>query len=238
MLGKLDVLAGDAHDRERFAVGVGGEVGTDRLIRAAAIGRLQHHVGADVDRRGIERRQLHRRVPVESIHTGGVARLQLGGLGPHRGALVGPPVNAAHAAVLRFRIDNARIGRIHQRLETVTAVNHVPVVVGDAAVSAHRARPAPGVVVLQARADVIRRLHVEFDVVGLRPQHVRQPGPGARAVARNADAAVVADDDVPRIARVDPHRVMIDVDPLGAITAEAPPRIIRDMQRHAEHVDP
>ena len=67
VLGDADVLADDAHDRQRFAIGVGGEVGADRLIRAAAIRRLQHQVGADVDRRRIERRQLHRGVPVEAI---------------------------------------------------------------------------------------------------------------------------------------------------------------------------
>ena len=61
---------------------------------------------------------------------------------------------------------------------------------------------------------MIRRLHVELDVIRLRAEQVWHPHPGLRAIVRDADAAVVADDQVARIARVDPQRVVIDVDPL------------------------
>ena len=37
--------------------------------------------------------------------------------------------------------------------------------------------------------------------------------------------------------RVDPHRVVIDVDALGAVVAERLAAVVRDVQRHAEHVD-
>ena len=53
-------------------------------------------------------------------------------------------------------------------------MHDVPIVVGDARVGAHGARTAPGVVVLQAGAHVIRRLHVEGHVVGLRQHQVRE----------------------------------------------------------------
>src|SRR5687767_7452941 len=158
-------------------------------------------------------------------------------LGPNRRALVGESIGAAHAAVLRFGVDDARVGGIHERLEAVAAADHVPVVVVNAAVGAYRARTAPGVVVLQAGADVIRRLHVELDVIGLRAEQVRHPRPGPRTIVRNADAAVVADDDVPRIARVDPHRVMVDVNALGAITAERAAAVVRHVQGDTQHVN-
>ena len=41
----------------------------------------------------------------------------------HRLALVGDPIDAAHAAVLRLGVDDARVVRIHQRLEAVAAAD-------------------------------------------------------------------------------------------------------------------
>ena len=62
-----------AHDRQRFAIGVGRQVGADRRVRPAAVGRLHHQLRADVDRGRVVRRQLHRRVPVVAERRGSPA---------------------------------------------------------------------------------------------------------------------------------------------------------------------
>ena len=236
VLGDLRGRVVHVHDRQRLALGIGGEIGADRRVRAPAVARLHQHLRADVDGGGIVRRELHGGVPVEAVRRG-LTLFRLERLGPHRGALVGRAVDAAHAAVLRLAVDDARIGRIHQRLEAIAAIDHIPVVVGDARVGAHGARSAPGVVVLQPGAEVIRRAHVEGQVIGLGKHQVGQPLPGGGAIARDAHAAVVADDEVLRVARVDPQRVVIDVDALGAVGAERLAGVIRHVQRHAQHVD-
>ena len=73
------------------------------------------------------------------------------------------------------------------------------------------ARPAPRAVVLRAAADVVRHGHVERDVVVLADRELVHRIPVAARVPRLRHAAVVADDDVRRVLRVDPHRVMVDV---------------------------
>ena len=103
-------------------------------------------------------------------------------LGRHRAdrlALVGQPIDADDVAVLGFGVDGARRPWVHLRLEAVAALDRAPVVVADAGSAAHRARPAPGVVVLQAAADVIRRLHVVGHVVELAEVHVGDGFPRA-----------------------------------------------------------
>ena len=182
-------------------------------------------------------RELHRRIPVVAERRR-LAFLRLERLGPHGRAFVGRAIDAVHPAVLRLGVDDVGVGRVHQRLEAVAAVHDVPVVVGDAGVGAHRARAAPGVVVLQARAHVVEgRPQVEGHVIGLCQHEVGEVLPGRRAVVRHAHAAITAQDDVLRIGGVDPHGMEVHVNPLGAIGAERPAGIVRHVQLHAEHVD-
>ncbi len=67
-------------------------------------------------------------------------------------------------------------------------------------------------VVLHAAVDVVRQLVIHADVVVLGEREVGDESPGVSAVLGDRDASVVPDDDVPGVARVDPHRVVIRVD--------------------------
>ncbi len=50
VLGNLELFGLDVHQRQRFAVGRLGEFAADRRPRVAAVGGLEHLVGADVNR--------------------------------------------------------------------------------------------------------------------------------------------------------------------------------------------
>ena len=117
---------------------------------------------------GVVRREHDRRVPVPAI---AAARRVPPAAGSSCARSV-TPIDADDVAVLRLGVDDARIVGIDLRLEAVAALNLEPVVVADARAAAHRARAAPRVVVLQAAADVVRRLHVVGDVVELAEVHV------------------------------------------------------------------
>ena len=62
--------------------------------------------------------------------------------------------------------------------------------------------------------------------------------PGQRAIAAHPDAAVVAVDDVPRVSRIDPERVVIQMHDQRAVVAERLAAVVGDVQVDAVHVDP
>ncbi len=150
--GDGDLLAGDAHQPQVVAIGRGREIGADRRPRLAAIGGLEHHVGADINGRRIVRRHQDRRVPVPAQRRFAARRQRADRL-----ALVADLVDARDVAVLRLGVDDARVRRIDLRFEAVAAVDLEPLIVGDAGAAARGRRPAPRVVVLQAAAHVVGR---------------------------------------------------------------------------------
>ncbi len=178
----------------------------------------------------IERRDHERRIPLEAIPLAfrrgrtNVARL------------VRFEIAALHISVLRFRVDDRRIGRIDLCVEAVAAAGLDPFRIRYAARVHRRARTAPGVVVLQPPADVIRPRHVDADFVELSERNGVDEIPRLAAIAADVDAAVAARDHVIRIARIDPGGVIVAMDPLNQIRSERLAAVFRVV--HLRAVNP
>src|SRR5262249_12660119 len=74
-----------------------------------------------------------------------------------------------------------------------------------------RARAAPAAVVLQPAADEVRLPHVGAHRVELADRNGVDVLPGVPAVVADVNAAIVSDDEMGAVLRVDPDRVMIAV---------------------------
>ncbi len=165
----------------------------------------------DDQRARLVRREDDRRVPVEPELALRVGFDVFVGR-PDALRLAGDRVLPRHIPVLRFGVDNPPVARIHQRHEAVAALHLEPVVVGDAAREACRARSAPVVVVLHAAAHVERRRHVVAHVVEEPDGQIGQVDPRLALVVRHGQAAVVADQHMVGVLRIDPDRVMVRMD--------------------------
>ena len=131
---------------------------------------------------------------------------------PHAHRAACAQVGAHGAAVLRLGVHDVLVGRVHGRLEPVTRVLEAhaePVVVADAHAAPHGARPAPAVVVLEARVDVVRPVHVGRHPVGEPRRHRADVFPGGTLVPAHGEARVRAAHHVVRVRRVDPDRVVV-----------------------------
>ena len=162
------------------------------------------------------RRNHHRCIPIPTIRF-----FAFGRLGPNRFALVGRAINPGHASVLRFSIEDARVGRIHLRLKPVSAADNKPFIVADAACRTHAAWPAPGIVVLQTAAHRKRRLHIVSDVIKLTERHILKPHIRFALIVRDAHAAISADHHVIRVRGIDPRRMKVNVDLLCTVIAKS-----------------
>src|SRR5262249_21785939 len=93
----------------------------------------------------------------------------------------------------------------------------------------------PGAVVLKAAVDAVGRARVGSDTIELADWQVADGPPGAAAVTRVVEAAVVSEQHVARVGGVDPHGVVVGVDgaPGGAGEGAAP--VTRAAQRDAQH---
>jgi hypothetical protein len=120
-------------------------------------------------------------------------------------------VMAGHVAVLRFTIDDGPVAGVLAGVEAVPAGDGVPVGVDRAGGTAHRAGAAPGVVVLETTADVVRMTHVRRDLIVEAERHVVVVVPREAAIAGDVETAIMADRDDARVDGVDPDRVVIRV---------------------------
>ncbi len=118
--------------------------------------------------------------------------------------------------------------------EAVAPRRHEPVRVDD---PVHRRRPrraAERRVVLRPAVDVVERLRlVQRHPVELRDGEVRLELPRRPAVPALVDAAVVPVDEVARVGRVDPERVVVDV---LVLLAQPLPRLPAVLGHHVEDV--
>src|SRR5262245_20426260 len=149
-----------------------------------------------------------------------------------RDAAASLQIETLNIAVLRFCVDRRVISRVDLRIKTVASADAVPVGVDDsaaatatataaatttaaaaatAAASASLARAAPTAVILQASANVVRLSHVHSDSVELRRRDVVNELPSRGLVVADIQTAVVADNQVVRVIRIDPQRVVIAV---------------------------
>ena len=197
-----------------------------------SISRLEQLVRADVDGARVGVRQHHWRIPVPPIRF-----LRRRRLGTDALRLECHPVNAVDESVLRLRKNHPVIGGINQTDETVAALHRLPAVVADAVLRPGGTRAAPGVVVLQAAAHVVRLQHVVANVIELTDGQMRQPHPRLAFVVGDADAAVAANHHVIAVLWIDPHRVKVDVNRAGAVGAKGLATVVTHLQRRGGRVD-
>src|SRR5262249_44757951 len=129
-------------------------------------------------------------------------------------------IEAHEIAVLCFDVNVAIIIGIYCSEHAVAAADLSPVVVERPQTIVGCAWTAPDGVVLKAAVDVVRFAHIERDAVELPQGNVVESHPCARAVAGYPDSAVVTENEEVRVARIDPHRVMIDVDVARSVATE------------------
>ena len=103
----------------------------------------------------------------------------------------GAQIGARRVAVLRLRIDDVEVRRIHRRLEAVAAAEMEPIMSRDADASTRRARTAPAVVVLKAGVHVVRLAHVGGHPVRERRRHRAHVIPGLALVPADVKPASV-----------------------------------------------
>lgn len=96
-------------------------------------------------------------------------------------------------------------------------------------------RPAPVAVVLEAAAQVVRPLHVEVDVVELRERDGVGHLPVPAGVIADLPATVRSLEEVVRVGRVDPHRLVVAMHALRDLL-EGPPAILALVQPARERV--
>ncbi len=194
---------------------VARQVGTDHLPGTTAIGAAKDHIATGVEHLRIVRGDRKGRLPGETIAcpVGAtpvvIARERLDVVQ----LLLGAVVNEIRP-VLPFVVDQVRVIGGHHAVDAIIAVEPDPGPIGDAERVLARARTAPGVVVLQTAADLIEEPASGGDVVVLLERDVVQERPVLAVVERERHAAVVALDDAPAAARVDPDRVVVHVDPV------------------------
>ncbi len=133
------------------AVGVGGEILAQALPGVAAVGRFEQVIAAVIDGLGIVRRNHHRRVPLEAVARRLIVIFQR----PDGFRFAGAQIAARKIAVLRFGVNDIGVGRIDAIVESVAALHRDPVFIADAVLLRGRTGAAPGVIILQAAADVI-----------------------------------------------------------------------------------
>ena len=221
-----------AHHLQLVAVDAAGEVAGDRPPVVAAVVRAVQPPPGEVQPAMVVRRDQQRRVPVEDQRGVAGPRLRLD---VHR--LAGAAVVSREVSVLPLAVDDVGIRRVHLRLEAVAAEGDEPVLVGDALAADRPRRPPHGVVVLRAAVDVVERLVVVHrHAVELRDGQVGMEPPGAAAVPGFVHAAVVADDEVVGVVRIDPQRVAVHV---HAAPLDVPPgaaAVLGHVQEGVEHV--
>ncbi len=220
------------HDGQRVAIHLTGQVRRDRLPAVAAVLTAVEPLRRRIDPRVAMRRDDDRRVPVPARR---IFATQL--TRPNRHRLAGPVVIAHHATVLTLGIDRLGILRVDPRDETVATVGDKPIRTEHAMATTGCARTAEGGVVLGATADAERRGVVDVDVIHLRQREIGEEDPRLPTVPALIESAVVAVQEVIRVGRVDPERVVVDM--LGALADAAPggTTVIGDLRRDVHRED-
>src|SRR5262249_40108662 len=146
-----------------------------------------------------------RRIPVEPIIAAALARI----LGPNHREMASLQIAAYDTAVLHLGVDDIRIAWIDAADKAIAAEDRIPIVVRGPGLAKRAARTAPAAVVLKAAINIIGLPRVDADVVELAQRHVIVEIPIVAAIVADVDAAVAAQHDMPAIARIKPHGMMI-----------------------------
>ena len=209
-------VVGDDLAARRLLLGlvVRRQVRADDLPGVAVVPRAEQHVAAVVHRLRVLRRQHDRGVPVEAVllrrhplaARPDAARVRVDA--PRRAR---PAVRQADHAALQVVVDQLGVLEVGHAEEAVTAAHVLPLGPRGAGRAGRLARAAPGAVVLQAAAQVIRHLKVVRHVVELRERDVVEDVERPAGVVRDLEPAVVTEQDAVRIGGIDPHRLVIAV---------------------------
>src|ERR1017187_9095092 len=197
-----------AENGQLVAVRSGSEILAQAGPVIAAVGGLEQVVAAVVDGFRIVRRNHQRRIPLKAV----ARRLVVIFLRPDALRFVGLQIAPREAAVLRFRVDEVRVGGIDAVVETIAALHRNPVGIANSGGLQGGTGPAPGVVVLQAAADVVGFLVIEGHLIELAERDVVEVFPIAPAVPGGPDAAIVAVEQVVGIGGIDPDGMHVAVD--------------------------
>ncbi len=188
-----------AHVRGRLPGGA-GQVGADLLPAPAAVARLPHRVGREVERARIGRREDHR---LRAHHpVSGVARRSRHGRDVLH--LPGVAIPARELAA----VDDVRVERVRRRVAVLLHAGRVPVAEGERAVGAAR-RDACGSALLLAAAEPVGEGVVGGDVEHLRGGLVVPAAPGGPAVHGDDHALIGGEQDRAGPHRVDPDAVVV-----------------------------
>ena len=219
--------AGASHERR---VG-GGQIGRDPLPALASVAAPVDILAAGVDGLRIVRRGGEGRRPLEAV-------LECRG----RRALDGQRPDADIPRLARVQVveleltvvaagpDEVRVGAMNHREADLAAADGVPLADRDALGASSvedAARPSHRGSVLAVAVDEVGPAVVGRDVVHLGDRQLR-PVPGASAVVRDADAAVVADDPPVGIERVDPDVVVVPAGLFKALAFDRAAAVERD----------
>ena len=93
----------------------------------------------------------------------------------------------------------------------------------------HRARHAPDAVVLEAAANTERHTVVHVHFIELPNGHVAAEIPRLTAIPREGHATVATDDQVARVGRVYPERVVLTMD-VAEQFGEGPAAVVREIE--------
>ena len=97
------------------------------------------------------------------------------------------------------------------RVKTIAAAGAKPIGVGNARVAARLARTAPRTVVLQATINVIRFPHIGSHSIKLTRDNRIDELPGVTLIVSDIQAAIVSNQKVFAVLRIDPAGVMVAV---------------------------
>ena len=142
-----------------------------------------------------------------------------------------------HVAVLRLGINDARVTQVGNGDETVAAQNLEPVIIENAATHPRGAGSTPVVVVLHAAAHVVRRFHVKAHMVKQAHGHVLDELPRTRHIVRRRQTAIVTDDHMIGILRINPDAVHVVVRHERRVGFKGATAIHGEVQPHASHID-
>ena len=97
------------------------------------------------------------------------------------------------------------------RVKTIAAAGAKPIGVGNSRAASCLARSAPRTIILKTAIDVIRPAHVGGHGIKLRRNNRIDELPGVTLIIGDIQAAVVADQKVFSVLRIDPAGVMVAV---------------------------
>ena len=228
--GENRVVAGVSRFRRRILARSARHVRPQRFPILAVLAQPEQPVAAQIHGGRVERRDENRGGPVPGEVVAALgARVERGGLDvvPLPRAQVEP----RHVAELPPRVHGPRVvgGDLHPH--AVAAVHRIPVGVGHADLIPRAARAAPHAVVLEPAADLVGRERAVHDHgVELADRNRHVPPRPARVVG-HVRSAVVAEDAVPRVVRVEPQGVMVAVHARQRLGGKGAPAILALEQR-------